>query len=127
MKKNKQNENKINANENGSNILQRMAFLPVMLLLAVVPLILRWNINPLSADVARYWKDTVETDLFCQTKGTVIVLLAIAMLLILFFTLDKKKIQELKGNKILMIALGVFGLLTILSVFTSTNKAVALW
>lgn len=127
MKKNKQNENKINANENGSNIIQRMAFLPVMLLLAVVPLILRWNINPLSADVARYWKDTVETDLFCQTKGTVIVLLAIAMLLILFFTLDKKKIQELKENKVLMIALGVFGLLTILSVFTSTNKDVALW
>ena len=127
MKKNKQNENKINANENGSNILQRMAFLPVILLLAVVPLILRWNINPLSADVARYWKDTIETDLFCQTKGTIIVLLAIAMLLILFFTLDKKKIQELKENKVLMISLGVFGLLTILSVLTSTNKDVALW
>lgn len=127
MKKNKQNENKINANENGSNILQRMVFLPVILLLAVVPLILRWNINPLSADVARYWKDTIETDLFCQTKGTIIVLLAIAMLLILFFTLDKKKIQELKENKVLMISLGVFGLLTILSVLTSTNKDVALW
>lgn len=106
---------------------QSMTFLPVILLLAVVPLILRWNINPLSADVARYWKDTVETDLFCQTKGTVIVLLAIAMLLILFFTLDKKKIQELKENKVLMVALGVFGILTILSVFASTNKDVALW
>lgn len=110
-----------------NDFLQNMIFLPVVLLLAVVPLILRWNINKLAPEVARFWKDSLDTDLFCQTKGTFIVILGIVMLLALFFTVDKKKLKELKNDKVLLVSLLVFTVFLILSSFTAVNKDVAMF
>ncbi len=123
MKKNiKQTEN-----ISSSDFLQNIIFLPVVLLLTVVPLILRWNINPLSPEVAKFWKDSIDTDLFCQTKGNVIVILGIVMIIALFFMIDKKRFKELITDKVLMISIAIITVLLILSVFTSVNKDVALF
>lgn len=121
MKKNiKQTEN-----ISSSKFLQNIIFLPVVLLLTVVPLILRWNINPLSPEVAKFWKDSIDTDLFCQTKGTVIVILGILMIIALFFMIDKKRFKELITDKVLMISMAIITILLILSAFTAVNKDVA--
>jgi len=106
---------------------KHISFLPIVLMLAVVPLILRWHIIPLDEAISRFWTGETEMDLFCVGKGIMIMLLAVIMFVSLFFTVDKNNIKNDSSTKLIFGTIGVFLGVSILSTVTSDYRDVALW
>ena len=106
---------------------KHISFLPIVLMLAIVPLILRWHIIPLDQEVSRFWTGETEMDLFCMGKSIMIMLLAVMMFVSLFFMVDKHNIKNDSSTKIIFGTIGIFLAVSILSSLTSDYRGVALW
>ncbi len=102
-------------------------FVPLMLLLSIVPLITRLKIAQASENVARTFKLQMTTDFFSYYKAIFIILIAIMMILIVFFTINKEDLKKYKSMLLYITTAGIFLLFTLLSTLFSSYKQEALW
>lgn len=105
---------------------RHMSFLPIVLMLAV-PLVLRWNIIPLSQEISHFWTSRTETDLFTMGKSIAIMLISVVMFVSLFFAADRGNIKMDSFTKLIFACIGVFLTVSVLSTATSDYREVALW
>ena len=87
---------------------KKISFVPVILMLAVVPLILRWHVTQLDGPIARFWIGTYETNLYTYAKSIVIIILTIIMATFSFLTIKKETIKKDKTLKLVLIGSCVF-------------------
>jgi O-antigen ligase len=102
-------------------------FLPVVLIMAVIPLIVHLTIVHLDLNEAYLFGQTVSTDLFSQAKA--FWLLISSVILIILFVVNYKKIVHKHSRLITtyVIAGGTFALFTFLSALFSEYSTIAFW
>ena len=106
---------------------KKISFVPVILMLAVVPLILRWHVTQLDGPIARFWIGTYETNLYTYAKSIAIIILTIIMATFSFLTIKKETIKKDKTLKLVLIGLCVFIGFSIFSTILSDHKDIAIW
>ena len=120
-------QKKIEKNNNESTYIKHMIFLPIVLMLAIVPLIVRLNIIPLDPAIGIFWTSKIETDIYCFSKSVMIISLAVVMFISLFFMVNKYNLKIDRITKIIYASVGLFLVMSILSSVASEYKHVALW
>ncbi len=124
-KSNSQNKNEQRLAENAYT--KYISFLPVLLMLAIVPLIVRFNVIPLDPAIGIFWTSKIETDIYCFSKSVMIISLAVVMFISLFFMVNKYNLKIDRITKIIYASVGLFLVMSILSSVASEYKHVALW
>jgi len=119
--------NKKNNNNNQNANIKMISFIPVIIMIAVVPLILRWHIAELDVSVAKFWVSTYETNLYTYAKSIATMLVTLLMCIFSFLTMNKDSIKKDKSTKIIIIISAVFLLFSIMSTVLSTYRDIALW
>ncbi|MGB5822676.1 MAG: O-antigen ligase family protein [Proteocatella sp.] len=127
MSKKTNTKNKVEQRLAENTFTKHISFLPIVLMLAVVPLILRWHIIPLDEAVSRFWTGETEMDLFCMGKSIMIMILSVVMFASLFFAVDRHNIKNDSFTKLIFGTLGIFLAVSMLSTVTSDYRNVALW
>lgn len=107
--------------------LKLLIFTPIILMLALVPLIMRLNVINLDPSVSKYWTTDVQLDIFCYSKAVAIMIITVFMLINLFLFWDKSYIKLDKTEKIIFGAAGVFVFSLIMSTILSEHKLIAIW
>lgn len=103
-----------------------IAYIPVVLLLGIVPLIVRLVKTDIPAEYILYVTGN-NIDMFSQYKSSFIFTLVIVIGIILFLTFNKTYIKWNKYTKVYYIASAVFVIVTLLATFLSPYKEVAVW
>lgn len=104
-----------------------VTFMPIILMLAVVPLIVRAKIVMLDENTAKFWTGNYQIDLFSYTKTRIIMLLTVWMLANAFFFFSKKDFKKLKESKWIFYPVIVFVFSLIVSTILSEHKDIAIW
>lgn len=104
-----------------------MLYVPLVLLIGVVPLIVRMTVLPIQTELANLMGRTHVIDFYTQYKAGAIYVLAGVIVILLFLVFDKNKIKKDKYFKTYYICIGVFGGATLLAAFLSTYQSIALW
>ncbi len=107
--------------------LKLLIFMPIMLMLALVPLIMRLNVINLDPSVSKYWTTDVQLDIFCYSKAVAIMIITVFMLINLFLFWDKRYIKFDRTEKLIFGAAGVFVFSLIISTIFSEHKLIAIW
>lgn len=103
-------------------------FVPIMLLLGIVPLITRLKVTEnLTDNVARIYKLQKAIDFFSYYKAMWILMITAAILFIGFFMMNKELLRKFKTMKIYIIASAVFLSFTVFSTLFSSYKEEAAW
>jgi hypothetical protein len=102
-------------------------FLPIMLVLGVVPLLTRLTITQTPQVMYALIGNQSTSDFFHQIKSTTLILICGIILFIIFLTLDKAKIKWDNTMKIYYIAAGIFGLMILLSGMFSAYREISIW
>ncbi|AGF59179.1 hypothetical protein B0P06_002487 [Clostridium saccharoperbutylacetonicum] len=102
-------------------------FLPIAVILSIVPLIVRMTNVNVDENVANIWGSTTQVDLFSQKKAFLLMFFSIILILlsIVFF----KKIFNKKDKvvNLILISTGVFFLFILLSSIFSKYQEVSFW
>lgn len=104
-----------------------IAFIPIVLMLAIVPLIVRAKIVLLDENTAKFWNGNYQVDLFSYTKTRMIMFLSVWMLVNAFFFFTKKDFKKLTDNKWIIYPVIVFVFSLIVSTVLSDHKNIAIW
>lgn len=107
-------------------VVSKILFIPIMLLLAIVPLIVRVSLVPLGEAEANAMNTNLVADFFSQGKAVGIISLSIIAVIMLFLFFNKENIKKDKKILIYIIATGIFLGFTFLSSMLSENKDVAM-
>lgn len=108
--------------------LSLILFAPIMMLLAIVPLIARLKITEdLTDNIARIYKMQRAADFFSYYKAVWILITVAIVLFIVFLTLNKESCKKFKTMKVYIISTSVFLIFTVLSTVLSPYKEEALW
>lgn len=113
--------------EKQKEIVNKLMFIPIIALLAIVPLIMRVQeiaLEPALADALNI--DTI-TDIFSNYKATAIIIISISILILTFLVFQKDMIKKDKYIKIYAISAGVFIFITFLATIFSSNSSTAWW
>ena len=102
-------------------------FVPLMVLLAVIPLIVRLTYVVPADYVFAVLKKPQFFDFFSQAKSTGVIIITIIMILVLFFLFQKQDIKKDKYILIYICSISVFWILTMLSTVMSSYREVAMW
>lgn len=103
-----------------------LAYIPIMALLGIIPLVVRLvKVDILDESVLYITGNNI--DFFSQAKSNLIFCMIIAMGLVLFFIFSKKHIKWDTQAKIYYISAGVFGLMTLVSMGMSEYSHIAKW
>lgn len=103
-----------------------LMYIPIVLLLGIVPLIVRLVKTDVPAEYILYVTGN-NIDMFSQYKSSCIMALVIAMGVILFLIFKKDYFKWNSSTKIYYIAGIVFSIMTILSTVLSPYKEVSVW
>lgn len=103
-----------------------ITYIPVVLLLGIVPLIVRLVKTDIPAEYILYVTGN-NVDMFSQYKSSFIFMLVIAVFVILFLSFNKDYLKWDKSTGVYYIASGIFIGVTILATFLSPYKEVAFW
>ena len=104
-----------------------ITYLPIILLLAVVPFIVRMSVNEVSPEVARIFKTQQIVDFFSSYKAMIIMTLAGVMVLGFFLIFQKQKIKKDKTMIFYYVGAALFGVFSLLSTLFSEYNQVAVW
>lgn len=104
-----------------------IAFIPIVLMLAIAPLIVRAKIVLLDENTAKFWNGNYQVDLFSYTKTRMIMFLSVWMLVNAFFFFTKKDFKKLTDNKWILYPVIVFVFSLIVSTVLSDHKNIAIW
>lgn len=102
-------------------------FIPLMFVIGIVPLIVRFKEVQASQIVYNIFRTDQFIDFYSQYKATFILASTIIMILTLFLLFDKYKLKKARIIKIYMNITAVFAAFTVLAAVLSPYKDVALW
>ena len=105
-------------------------FVPLILVLGVIPLIVQMRLVPLAPEVQVFWTQDYAADFFSYYKSKAIILVVIYMLCVFGYYKAQGLKDKLISNKSLHIYFGataVFALFALLSTVLSDYKSVAVW
>ena len=105
-------------------------FVPLILVLGVIPLIVQMRLVPLASEVQVFWTQDYAADFFSYYKSKAIILAVIYMLCVFGYYKAQGLKDKLINNKSLYIYFGataVFALFALLSTMLSDYKSVAVW
>lgn len=108
-------------------IIFRILWIPIVILLSIVPLIVRLTGVSVSGEVENLIQTPVYGDFFSQFKSVGIILLCVAMLLLVFLLYQKGTMKKDKQLILYACAAGVFLLLSFIATICSDYKDVAFW
>ena len=114
--------------EKQDQLVNKMLWIPLVLLLGFVPLIMRMLvINPTDEAVVDALNTTEIIDIYSNFKATAIVVLCVAMLIMLFLVFDKQKLKFDKTIKWYLIGGGLFIGITFIATILSKHSSTAWW
>lgn len=102
-------------------------YIPIILLLTIVPLFMRLSIQELDGEVAEVFRRFQVYDFFSQYKAGLILVLTGIILVILFLTFSKTKVKWNKSIKIYILGAVVFLIGSIISTLLSDYTDIAIW
>ena len=102
-------------------------FIPIILLLTIVPLIVKLKVVNTSDVIHMVFRSNEFIDFYSQYKGSGIIGITLLMLITLFLLFDKKFLKKDKIVTISSIGACIFLLFTILSTTFSPYQDVAMW
>ena len=105
-------------------------FVPLILVLGVIPLIVQLNLIALPEDVRPFWTQNSAADFFSFYKSRALLLTAIYMLGVFGYYKAQGLKNQLVQNKALYLYFGataVFALFALLSTIFSSYKSIAIW
>lgn len=102
-------------------------YIPIMVLLGIIPLIVRFNPIDLEPALVEILGSTQVVDFYTQYKAEMIYLFIGILGLILFFTFSFKKVKIDNYFKIYYISIIAFFVVSILSTLMSKYKNIAIW
>lgn len=105
----------------------QILWIPVVILLTIIPLIVRLTGVTVSKTVEKFMQTPLYGDFFSQYKSVGIILLCIAMVILLFLLYQKGTMKKDKQLIIYAGAAGVFLVLSFISAICSDYKDVAFW
>ncbi|MGL4362365.1 MAG: O-antigen ligase family protein [Cellulosilyticaceae bacterium] len=116
------------SNEEAIMKFRWLLFLPIIVVVGIIPLIVRYTTVPINDPKMRYlWNAATMGDLFSQTKAQCLLVVVAIMLFILFLTFTKKDFKYDKMILVMMSGLGVYALMTIISAIFSPYSHTAMW
>lgn len=118
---------KINNRNNHNTYITKISFIPVIVMLAIVPLILRWHVSQLDQSVAKFWVSPYESNLYTYAKSLAIMSLTLIMCMFTFFTIKKDSIKKDTSFKIILISSFIFITFSLMSAMLSGYKDIAFW
>ena len=118
---------KINNRNNHNTYITKISFMPVIVMIAIVPLILRWHVAQLDQSVAQFWVSPYESNLYTYAKSLAIMSLTLIMCMFTFFTIKKDSIKKDTSFKIILISSFIFIAFSFMSAMLSGYKDIALW
>ena len=108
--------------------INKILWIPLVLLLGFVPLIMRMLvINPTDESVIDALNTTEIIDIYSNFKATAIVVLCVAMLVMLFLVFDRQKLKFDKTIKWYFIGGGLFIGITLIATILSKHPSIAWW
>ena len=113
--------------EKQQNTIFKILWIPIILLLGVVPQIVRLEGVMLSEEVRQIIHQEVFGDFFSQYKATAIIGIIIVMVVLGFLLFQKSLFKNDKNLKIYGGLMLVFLALTFISAFISDHKDIAMW
>ena len=105
-------------------------FVPIILVLGVIPLIVQMRLVPLSADVRVFWTQNSAADFFSYYKSKALILVVIYMLCVFGYYKAQGMKDKLLQNRSLYLYFGataIFTLFALLSTALSDYKSIAVW
>lgn len=102
-------------------------FIPLMILLGIVPAIVRMKVVDAEDILYETFKTTEFVDFYSQYKASFIIALTVTMLIVFFIFSNEKIIKRDKNILFYTLAASAFGGLTILSSMLSKYKSTAIW
>lgn len=113
--------------EKRNAIVNKIMFIPILIALAIIPLIVRLQIVEPDVDVAIAMGTSKFADFFSSYKASFIILTAVLMLVISFLVVQKDMIKRDKITSIYMICSGVFLLISLIATVMSDYSSSAWW
>lgn len=114
-------------NRNSSKEKSFNFFLPIALILSIIPLIVRMAIVNVDETTAKMWGAAVQTDLFSQKKSFFLMCFCILLVIICIIFFKKIFIKKDKIVNYILIACGVFFIFTLLSAIFSKYREVSFY
>ncbi len=105
-------------------------FVPLILVLGVIPLIVQMQLVPLPEDVRAFWTQDSAADFFSYYKSRALILAVIYMLCVFGYYKAQGLKDQLLQNKALYVYFGataVFALFALLSTVLSDYRSIAVW
>lgn len=114
--------------ERRQKFINRIMLIPVICLLAVVPLIVRMvYVTPKDARMYMLFNKTNLDDYYSQYKSVAIIVCTVVMIIMTYLFIQKSEVKLDKYSKVYLISGGILLLMTILSTILSDYKEIALW
>ena len=114
--------------EQRDNLVNKILWIPIVILVAVIPLIMYSAlIYPSDAKVVDVLNATYIVELYANYKATAIFILCILMAVLLFLVFDKNKFKMDRMIKIYIAGGGLFLIISILATILSEHRSVAMW
>ena len=104
-----------------------LLMLPVLLMLGIVPLVVRFKRVALSGEIEETFSQSMLDDFYSYYKVVAIIGLVIGMIILLFLCASKRRLKLDRKLKAYLISSSLFGLMTIAATAFSNYKQVALW
>ncbi len=105
-------------------------FMPIILVLGVIPLIVRMRLVWLPASVSQFWRQDYAVDFFSYYKSMALLLVAICMIAVFGFYRAAGQESQLRSNKALRIYWGgtaILALFALISTLFSQYTDIAVW
>lgn len=113
--------------EKQNAMTNKVMFIPIIVLLAIIPLIVRLDIVYPQMDVASVIGSTEVADFFSVYKASGITLVTIAMIVMCFLFFQKEFLKWDKHIMVYMICAGVFLIVSLAATVMSTHSHTAWW
>ena len=113
--------------ENREKMVSKIMWIPILIMLAVVPLIVKLSPVAIDGIVAHLFETTTYGDFFSQYKAVAIIVLSICMLVLLFLLFDKKFIKKDRHILIYTGSATMFLAVSLVATLLSENRLVAMW
>ena len=108
-------------------IMFQVLWVPILILLAIIPLIVKLSAVPTSEVVGNLFQTETYGDFFSQCKSVGIILMSIIMVILAFLLFDKNKVKKDKQILVYLIASISFLGISLIATLLSEYRQVSLW
>lgn len=113
--------------ERKDNLVNKILWIPIFILLAIIPLIIHAAVVYPTSEVVDVLNKTYVVEMYANYKATLITILCVLMAILLFLSFDKTKVKWDKMIKVYIIGGGLYLVVSLIATLMSKYKQVAWW